>query len=139
MPTAIPAMPLRNATGAAPASTAIPSTRNRLHPSCETSTAPVRIARTIDSAIAEDGAVRGEIPSDLVTSSGSGLDPHLSPASAGLQVPRVARARGLPETRVLALVARHTQGRTLGFLGDPRVNVLLLNLALESLASGRRR
>ena len=94
---------------------------------------------SIDSAIAEDGAVRGEMPSDLVTSSGSGLDPHLSPASDGLQVAREARARGLPQTRGLALVARHTQGRTLGFRGEPRANVLLSNLALDSLASGRRR
>ena len=90
------------------------------------------IAQAVDSAVASDHAAKGSIPSDMVTSSASGVDPHISPANALLQAARVAKSRGVSDSLMRALVARHIEGRQFGFFGEPRVNVLLLNIAVDS-------
>lgn len=91
-----------------------------------------RIAGDVQKARAE-GGIAGAIPADLVTASGSGLDPDVTPASAFAQTARVARERGLPEADVRALVERSIEPRLLGWIGEPRVNVLALNMALDAL------
>jgi len=105
------------------------SNQGPLNPALETA-----VQERIAALKAADPSQQAPIPVDLVTASASGLDPHISPAAARWQAPRVARLRGLPEAQVLALLERHTEGRQWGFLGEPRVNVLALNRALDQAA-----
>lgn len=95
------------------------------------------LRKRIDEAVAavalREGIVAHDVPAELVTQSGGGLDPDISPAGAQVQVVRVAQARGMDAKQVVELVAAHTQGSQFGFLGEPRVNVLQLNLALDAL------
>jgi K+-transporting ATPase ATPase C chain len=90
-----------------------------------------RVQAAVEAFRKENPDYTGPIPADMLTTSASGLDPHISPAAAEAQAARVAKARGVPVEQVRALVAAHTERRDLGFLGEPRVNVLLLNLALD--------
>ena len=90
-----------------------------------------RVKADVQKFRAENPDYTGPIPADLLTSSASGLDPHISPASAEAQVARVAKARGVTPDRIAELVAKHTEGRQWGIFGEPRVNVLLLNIDLD--------
>ena len=95
------------------------------------------LAGAIDGVVSTDGAVKGHIPGDMVTASASGLDPHISPANARLQVARVAGARGAAPVAIQGLVNARTEGRQFGLFGEPRVNVLRLNIALDSAFARR--
>jgi K+-transporting ATPase ATPase C chain len=90
-----------------------------------------RVQASVDKFHKENPGYSGPIPADLLTTSGSGLDPHISPASAEAQAERVAQARGASADQIRSMIASHTDGRDLGFLGEPRVNVLQLNLELD--------
>ena len=91
-----------------------------------------RIAGARDAVATREGVAPAEVPSDLVTQSGGGIDPHVSPAAVQIQIARIARARGVDAVVIERLVAAHTQGRQFGLFGEPRVNVLELNLALDA-------
>lgn len=98
-----------------------------------------RMAADVREQLAQEPVLtRGQVPVDMVTTSGSGLDPDITVANARAQAPRVAAARGMPLAAVRRLIAAHTAGRQLGFLGEPRVNVLALNLALDASQRGPR-
>lgn len=121
-----------SATGPAPynAGASTGSNLGPLHPDLRKA-----ITARIAAIRSADPSTLAEVPVDLVTTSGSGLDPHISPAAAYFQVARISRARGLPPNQVQSLVDAHIEQRTLGVLGEPRVNVLALNLALDRIQS----
>ena len=99
----------------------------RTHPDLQ-----ARVKEATAAVATREGVAVADVPADLVTQSGGGLDPHLSPAAAAVQVARVARARGMTVAQVQAVVDAHTEGRTWGVFGQPRVNVLMLNVALDA-------
>ncbi len=96
-----------------------------------------RVKDATAAVAAREGIAVNDVPADLVTQSGGGLDPHVSPAAAAVQVARVAKARGMTIEQVQAVVEAHTEGRTWGVFGQPRVNVLMLNVALDGLKNSR--
>jgi len=122
---------------AAPGYNGAASSGSNLGPLNDALTAAVQ--GRIDALRAADPGNKLPIPVDLVTASASGLDPHISPAAARFQLARVARMRGLPEATVVEVVARYTHGRQLGILGEPVVEVVPLNLALDALANEGKR
>jgi K+-transporting ATPase ATPase C chain len=89
------------------------------------------VQERLDAVVAQEGVTAGQVPSEMITASGAGLDPHIPPAAAELQAPRVAKARNIPVERVRALITAHTEQPWLGIFGRARVNVLELNLALD--------
>jgi K+-transporting ATPase ATPase C chain len=95
-----------------------------------------RVSSDVIQLTKDNPSLKGRIPSDMVTTSASGLDPHISPANAYLQAPRIARARGMSLQEVKKLIKENTAKRDLGFLGEPRVNVLMLNMALDERTQG---
>lgn len=121
----------RSATADAPynAASSTGSNQGPLHPGLHEA-----VAGRIAALRAADPGATLPVPADLVTASASGLDPHISPEAARYQLPRVARARGMTEPALQAIVDRHTEDRTFGVLGEPRVNVLLLNRDLDAAA-----
>ena len=94
------------------------------------------VQERLDAVMKQEGVTAAQVPSEMVTASGAGLDPHIPPAAAALQAARVASARGVPVERVRALIDEHTEAPTFGFLGRSRVNVLELNLALDETLRG---